>query len=158
MIHLRPRNPHAKAGVEPHFHAWHRYVVMELNFGLVRPPRLGPQDRCSFSAIGAPTTLSRALFLGSKCEINARDRAKGIADLSLSRGGGSIARPLLSRKAARVDRLRLHTSQHARSPWIPSLSLFHATRKEAMAMSCKFVGKNAALASKKASRATVRRR
>ena len=31
-------------------------------------------------------------------------------------------------------------------------------KEEAMAMSCKFVGKNAALASKKASRATVRRR
>ena len=106
------------------------------------PLALAPQDRCSFSAIGAPTTLSRALFLGSKCEINARDRAKGIADLSPIEGR-RLDRPAvaLTKSRARRSSSIAHTSQHARSPWIPSLSLFHAKRKEAMAMSCKFVGK-----------------
>ena len=123
------------------------YVMGSPKFGSITPPRLWPPKTLQlFCDWGTKPTLSRALFLGSKCEINARDRAKGIADLSPSRGGGSIVRPLLSRKAARVDRLRLHTSQHARSPWILSLSLFHAKCKEAMAMSCKsFVCRNGSL-------------
>ena len=86
-----------------------------------------------------------AAFLLSKCEINARDRAKGIADLS---PWGRLDRPAvaLTKSCARRSSSIAHTSQHARSPWIPSLSLFHAKRKEAMAMSCKsFVCRNIGL-------------
>ena len=108
-------------------------------------PRLGPRSLQLFCDWSTKPTLSRALFLGSKCEINARDRAKGIADLS---PWGRLDRPAvaLTKSCARRSSSIAHTSQHARSPWIPSLSLFHAKRKEAMAMSCKsFVCRNIGL-------------
>ena len=121
MIHLRPRNPHAKAGLEPHFHAWHRYVVMELNFGLVTPPALA-QDRCSFSAIGAPNQPYPEHF--SLVQSAKSTRGIGPKESPISpHGGGSIARPLLSRKAARVDRLRLHTQANTQGRLGSHLSL-----------------------------------